>query len=236
MNLPPIVGDQIETISVADWRSLVARVVEKHRLRFKSPTAVVQQLNPPLKPHVLRGRWVVACPYCDGVTLYAYGSATWYCLEPACPRPHGWSLLAVEEPDATEARRGEWLLLHRVEVATDRRTGDPVHGLDGALVTAAKYDNRNWNFHTGETAADLARENTEHGMRAPPVHAEFALNQPIPSSALTHTPQDGLVVRGAARVPPGGPPAERPAGPVAPRVTHYGPDGTAVTEPRRGGA
>ena len=234
MSLPPIVGDRIEAITVDAWRALVATVMEKHGSRIPSPTSAVQQLRPPLQPHVLRGRWVVSCPYCDGVTLYAYGTQFWYCLEPACPRPHGAALLEVDEPDAPVCCRAEWLLLHRVEHAIDRRTGQPVRGADGAIVTVPKHENRNWNFHAGETTAQLATENLVHGLRADATHAEFAARQPMPSSAIRHTPRDGLTVQPPPRQSRGGPPAERPAVVGAPRVTHYGPDGTEVAEPGRG--
>ena len=122
-------------------------------------------LDPPIKPEIVGGVWCARCPYCGELSPFSWnGGARWYCLNLACPRPHGGRWLRVSRPGGG-AMRASWLLVHRVKPVYDQRTGHAVD-VNGEPLMQPDVANRNWT--STSTGAEVVAENEALGARVTP--------------------------------------------------------------------
>ena len=150
---PDIVGE--------DTRTFALSMANSRRFRGRMPSPDMRSepvaLTPPLVPIVAHGYWMAICPWCGGGENVMKSDPVFYCLHPACPRPHGASFIAVSFPKDRTLKAAEKLLLARRMQVADQRTGEKMLG-----PTVPDYERRAWYPET-ESVAELRRQNKAMG-------------------------------------------------------------------------
>ena len=124
METPDIVGE--------DTRTFALRLAVSPRFRRRLPQPAANdppvEVSPAIVPIVAHGYWMALCPWCGGGETVMRSDPVMYCLNPACPRPHGGRLLAVVFPPERTIQRATQALIKRRSTPIDRRTGRPAVG------------------------------------------------------------------------------------------------------------